>query len=83
MTTSPLAKSPKPPKTAKAKKRNPTIEDFTFPDGLPTAEDLPCSDDMPVDRIYGAIERIGSSLLTWLFTTSPKIRVLMLLLMAC
>jgi Uma2 family endonuclease len=59
MTTSPLAKSPKPPKAAKAiapgtaelnaKKRNPTIEDFDFPDGLPTAEDLPCSDDTPVD----------------------------------
>jgi Uma2 family endonuclease len=51
MTTSPLAKSPKPTKAAKAttKKRNPTIEDFDFPDGLPTAEDLPCSDDTPVD----------------------------------
>jgi Uma2 family endonuclease len=57
MTTSPLAKSPKHPKAAKAidsgtaiaKKRNPTIEDFDFPDGLPTAEDLPCSDDTPVD----------------------------------
>jgi Uma2 family endonuclease len=51
MTTSPLAKSPKPPKVveAVAKKRNPTIEDFNFPDGLPTAEDLPCSDDKPVD----------------------------------
>ncbi len=31
------------------KKRNPTIEDFHFPDGLPTADDLPCSDDKPVD----------------------------------
>jgi Uma2 family endonuclease len=51
MTTSPLAKSLKPTKAAKAiaKKRNPTIEDFDFPDGLPTAEDLPCSDDTPVD----------------------------------
>jgi Uma2 family endonuclease len=51
MTTSPLAKSPKPPKELEAtpKKRNPTIEDFDFPDGLPTAEDLPCSDDKPVD----------------------------------
>jgi Uma2 family endonuclease len=51
MTTSPLAKSPKPPKEleAVAKKRNPTIEDFDFPDGLPTAEDLPCSDGAPVD----------------------------------
>jgi hypothetical protein len=52
MTTSPLAKSPKPPKEleAVAKKRNPTIEDFDFPDGLPTAEDLPCSDGAPVDK---------------------------------
>jgi Uma2 family endonuclease len=32
-----------------AKKRNPRIEDFHFPDGLPTADDLPCSDDAPVD----------------------------------
>jgi Uma2 family endonuclease len=51
MTTSPLAKNPKPPKALEAvtKKRNPTIEDFDFPDGLPTAEDLPCSDGAPVD----------------------------------
>ncbi len=59
MTTSPLAKSHHLTKTAKAiisgtaelnsKKRNPTIEDFIFPDGLPTAEDLPDSDDTPVD----------------------------------
>jgi hypothetical protein len=26
-------------------------EDFHFPDGLPTADDLPCSDDKPVDSI--------------------------------
>jgi hypothetical protein len=26
------------------KKRNPTIEDFNFPEGLPTAADLPCFD---------------------------------------
>jgi hypothetical protein len=31
-------------------KRNPTIDDFHFPIGLPTAEDLPCSDDTPVDN---------------------------------
>ena len=51
MTTSPLAKSPRSPKAieASSKKRNPTIEDFTFPDGLPTAKDLPDSDDTPVD----------------------------------
>jgi hypothetical protein len=28
-----------------AKKRNPRIEDFHFPEVLPTADDLPCSDD--------------------------------------
>ncbi len=52
MTTSPLAKKPKPSKATEAtvKKRNPTIEDFNFPDGLPTAEDLPDSDDTPVDK---------------------------------
>ncbi len=51
MTTSPLAKRPKPPKAVETatKKRNPTIEDFNFPDGLLTAEDLPDSDDTPVD----------------------------------
>jgi hypothetical protein len=37
MTSSPLSK------------RNPVIEDFYFPPGLPTAEDLPCSDGKPVD----------------------------------
>jgi Uma2 family endonuclease len=30
-------------------KRNPVIDDFHFPLGLPTAEDLPCSDGKPVD----------------------------------
>ena len=31
--------------------RNPTIEDFNFSEGLPTADDLPCSDGKPVDSI--------------------------------
>jgi hypothetical protein len=31
------------------RKRNPKIEDFCFPPGLPTADDLPCSDGKPVD----------------------------------
>jgi Putative restriction endonuclease len=31
------------------RKRNPVIADFHFPPGLPTAEDLPCSDGKPVD----------------------------------
>jgi Uma2 family endonuclease len=39
MTSSPLGK------------RNPTIQDFYFPPGLPTAADLPCSDGKPVDSI--------------------------------
>jgi Putative restriction endonuclease len=47
MTSSPLAKAIQP----SAAKRNPTIEDFHFPDGLPTAADLPFSDDKPVDSI--------------------------------
>ncbi len=51
MTTSPLIKGSKPivAQDLSVKKKNPTIEDFHFPDGLPTAEDLPCSDDTPVD----------------------------------
>jgi Uma2 family endonuclease len=31
-------------------KRNPRIEDFNFPDGLPTADELPDSDGKPVDN---------------------------------
>jgi Putative restriction endonuclease len=47
MTSSPLAKATQPSMA----KRNPTIEDFHFPEGLPTAYDLPFSDDEPVDSI--------------------------------
>jgi hypothetical protein len=85
MTTSPLVAGNKsiPTKSSNIQKRNPTIEDFHFPDGLPTADELPCSDGMPVDSelqelipgllkailmdIWG-IERIGYSVLIWLFT---------------
>ncbi len=51
MTTSPLVQSSKTHKTANvlAKKRNPTIEDLQFRDGLPTAAELPCSDGAAVD----------------------------------
>ncbi len=46
MSTSPLTQqfppSPHP-------QRNPAIADFNFPPGLPTAEELPDSDDRPVD----------------------------------
>jgi Uma2 family endonuclease len=35
--------------SATVHKRNPTIQDFKFRDGLPTAEELPDSDDRPVD----------------------------------
>ena len=51
MTTSPLVKVSKSigASDLSVKMRNPTIEDFDFPEGLPTAEDLPCSDDTPVD----------------------------------
>jgi Putative restriction endonuclease len=51
MTTSPLVKTSNS-KTAintAIQKRNPTIEDFKFRDGLPTAEELPDSDDKAVD----------------------------------
>ena len=57
MTSSPLAKPVQPPAVKAllaetvAYQRNPTIEDFNFPEGLPTADDLPCSDDKPVDSI--------------------------------
>jgi Uma2 family endonuclease len=52
MTNSPLVKGAKSiaAKDLNSKKRNPTIEDFNFPDGLPTADDLPDSDDAPVDK---------------------------------
>ncbi len=51
MTSLPLVKSAKPiiAKDLNIKKRNPVIEDFYFPDGLPTADELPCSDGAPVD----------------------------------
>ncbi len=51
MTGSPLVKGTKPiaAKDLNIKKRNPVIEDFHFPDGLPTADELPCSDGAPVD----------------------------------
>jgi Uma2 family endonuclease len=51
MTSSPLVKGAKSiaAKDLNIKKRNPMIEDFHFPDGLPTADELPCSDDTPVD----------------------------------
>ena len=51
MTTSPLVKGSKPivAQDILIKKRNPMIEDFNFPDGLPTADELPDSDDTPVD----------------------------------
>lgn len=51
MTTSPLVKTAQThavPSTP-TKKRNPTIEDFHFRDGLPSAEELPDSDGKPVD----------------------------------
>jgi Uma2 family endonuclease len=51
MTTSPLVKTAKSniPLNTPTKKRNPTIADFKFRDGLPTAEELPDSDGKAVD----------------------------------
>jgi hypothetical protein len=53
MTSSPIAKATSSVAATESEtgKRNPTIEDFHFPDGLPTANDLPFSDDQPVDSI--------------------------------
>ncbi len=52
MTISPLVKGSQPfvGTDISVKKRNPTIDDFHFPDGLPTADELPDSDDTPVDK---------------------------------
>jgi Uma2 family endonuclease len=60
MTISPLVTGSKPTQMIDTivKKRNPTItsgaseaiEDFKFRDGLPTADELPDSDDKPVDK---------------------------------
>jgi Putative restriction endonuclease len=51
MTISPLVKTSQSQAVVDTpiKKRNPTIEDFKFRDGLPTAEELPDSDGKPVD----------------------------------
>jgi Uma2 family endonuclease len=51
MTTSPLVKTSNSQAAINTAmpKRNPTIEDFKFRDGLPTAEELPDSDDKAVD----------------------------------
>ena len=51
MTTSPLVKTAQSNGILDTpiKKRNPTIEDFKFRDGLPTAEELPDSDGKAVD----------------------------------
>ncbi|MCY7366601.1 MAG: Uma2 family endonuclease [Chamaesiphon sp.] len=49
MTTSPLVKTAQTVISNPIKKRNPTIEDFKFRDGLPSAEELPDSDGKAVD----------------------------------
>ncbi len=51
MTTSPLVKTVQSNILInnQHQKRNPTIKDFKFRDGLPTAEELPDSDGKPVD----------------------------------
>ncbi len=54
MTTSPLVKTNQSNIgiDTPTKKRNPTIEDFKFRDGLPTAEELPDSAGKPVEVNY-------------------------------
>jgi Putative restriction endonuclease len=50
------------------RKRNPTIEDFNFPPGLPTADDLPCSDGKPVDSILQELlPGLLKAILIWLW----------------
>jgi hypothetical protein len=51
MTTSPPIQSSKNIVAAGTTitKRNPMIDDFRFRDGLPTADELPCSDGAAVD----------------------------------
>jgi Uma2 family endonuclease len=51
MSTSPLVKGSHPgvATTPTSKKQNPSIADFNFRSGLPTAAELPDSDDEPVD----------------------------------
>jgi hypothetical protein len=79
MTTSPLVQSSKPSETATttSKKCNPTIEDFKFRDGLPTAEELHCSDGAAVDSelrelIPGLLKTISLDIwrdqTNWLFS---------------
>ena len=78
MTTSPLIKTAQAPEIVNTpiKKRNPTIADFHFRAGLPTAEELPDSDGKPVDSelqelIPGLLKAILSDLWgdrpNWLF----------------
>ncbi len=54
--------------SAGGKKRNPTIDDFVFPAGLPKMADLPCSSDevlRPIGHLYILIDLLlGSWLLS-------------------
>jgi Uma2 family endonuclease len=50
MSVSPLANPNQTPiDGVPIRRRNPTIADFNFREGLPSADDLPCSDGKPVD----------------------------------
>jgi hypothetical protein len=78
MTTSPLIQNSKPHETATTtpKKRNPTIEDFQFRDGLPTAEELPCSDGAAVDsELQELIPRLLKTILLDIWRDSRSERL--------
>jgi hypothetical protein len=69
MSTSPLAKGAHPgvATTPTIQKRNPSIEDFKFRAGLPTAAELPDSDDRPVDsELQGLIPGLLKAILFYL-----------------
>ncbi len=79
MTSSPLAPTSHLSRVVEviSKNRNPKIEDFQFPDGLPTADDLPCSDDKPVDNelqiliptlLYNILFDLWKDRTDWLFS---------------
>jgi Uma2 family endonuclease len=55
------------------RKRNPVIADFYFPPGLPTAEDLPCSDGKPVDsELQNLLPNLLQIILADLWSDRPR-----------
>lgn len=55
------------------RKRNPVIADFHFPPGLPTADDLPCSDGKPVDsELQNLLPNLLQVILSDLWRARPR-----------